>query len=73
MVLVINTCIFYEYIHLIHKRAKNIHDLNAYNKHSLGKLYRQSWHGVIINRRYHRRRRLPVPLPAPLPTPLPNS
>ena len=29
-------------IHLIHKRAKNIHNLNAYNKYSLGKLYRQS-------------------------------
>ena len=37
-----NACIFYEYIHLIHKRAKNIHDLNAYNEYSLGKLYRQS-------------------------------
>ena len=40
VVLVINACIFYEYIHLIYKRAKNIYNLNAYNKYSLGKLYR---------------------------------
>ena len=73
MVLVMNACIFYEYIYLIHKRAKNIHDLNAYNKYSLGKLYRQSWYGVIINCCYYRRRRLPAPLLAPLPVPLPDS
>ena len=52
-------------IHLIHKRAKNIYNLNAYNKYSLGKLYRQSWHSVIINHRYHHRQRLPTPLPNP--------
>jgi hypothetical protein len=73
VVLVINACIFYEYIHLIHKRAKNIHDLNAYNEYSLGKLYHQSWHGVIINHRHYCCQCLPVPLPVPLPTPLPNS
>jgi len=28
-------------IYLIYKRAKNIYNLNAYNKYSLGKLYRQ--------------------------------
>ncbi len=60
-----NACIFMPNIHLIHKRAKNIHDLNAYNEYSLGKLYRQSWHSVIINRRHRRRRRLPAPLPDP--------
>ena len=68
-----NACIFYKYIHLIHKHAKNIHDLNAYNEYSLGKLYRQSWHSVIINCRHYRRQRLPTPLPTPLPAPLPNS
>jgi hypothetical protein len=35
-----NACIFYKYIYLIYKRAKNIYDLNVYNKYSLGKLYR---------------------------------
>ena len=34
-----NACIFWPNIHLIHKRVKNIHDLNAYNEYSLGKLY----------------------------------
>ena len=52
-------------IHLIHKRAKNIYNLNAYIKYSLGKLYRQSWHSVIINRRYCCRQRLPAPLSNP--------
>jgi hypothetical protein len=65
VVLVMNACIFMPNIHLIHKRAKNIHDLNAYNKYSLGKLYRQSWHSVIINCRRRRRQRLPAPLPDP--------
>ena len=53
VVLVMNACIFMPNIHLIHKRAKNIHDLNAYNKYSLGKLYRQSWYSVIINCRHY--------------------
>ena len=48
------------YARQIHKRAKNIHILNAYNEYSLGELYHWSWHSVIINRR---RERLPAPLP----------
>ena len=66
-----NACIFMPNIYLIYKRAKNIHDLNIYNEYSLGKLYRQSWHSVIINcrhhrrhhRRHYRRQRLPAPFP----------
>jgi hypothetical protein len=60
-----NACVFWLNIHSIHKRAKNIHGLNAYIEYSLGKLYRQSWHNIIINRR--RRRRHHQCLPAPLP------
>ena len=52
-------------IYLIYKRAKNIYSLNAYIEYSLGKLYHQSWHSVIINRRHRRRQRLPAPLPNP--------
>jgi hypothetical protein len=58
-----NACIFWPNIHSIHKHAKNIHGLNAYIEYGLGKLYRQSWHSVIINRRRRRRRRRRLPAP----------
>ena len=60
VVLVMNACIFWPNIHSIHKRAKNIHILNAYNEYSLGELYHRFWHSVIINCRCQC---LPVSLP----------